>query len=210
MKKLKKVIFSLLIIFVVLNIAGQAYLSYKNYGLTIFDLYAQRLPKKDKINDKYPQKFLVKNNTTFDKQGLNQCAGYSSAYLLRMNGHKIKGDEVYNDLNYKFTSGYVMPQAIVKYFKDNNYNITMYKGSIEQLKMHVAKNKPVIVLINDPKVGLHYVNVIGYSDKNIFLADSLMNQTSGKYNNKYPIKEFESIWTNTNVPIYKQIYYVLN
>ena len=72
----------------------------------------------------------------------------------------------------------------------------VFKGDIKSLKEIVSHNIPVIVLINC-EGGWHYVPVVGFDKKYIYLQDSVpkfRNVTGQKYNRKETYKKFEKLW----------------
>lgn len=208
MKKIKRIGIVLLGVFIILNILLQIVLSMSNSGLTLIDIYSQSLPKKDKITIKYKKKYLIKNKTKFEYQGLNQCAGFSTAYVFRMNGISTSGASVYDKLPHKFSNGYVMPQGVIAAFKQQGMSARIYKGSFEQMQTRLNEGKPLITLLGEGRAWQHYVTIIGYDKNNVYLVDSLKepNNSLG-YNRVYTKKEFKRLWNN-QLPIFNNIYYV--
>lgn len=212
MLKNKSLIFRIIIIvisiFLFLNLVLQLILSLSNSGLNLLDIYVQRLPKKDQIAVKYPDELLIKKESYFEEQGLNQCAGFSSAYLLRHLNHDISGSEVYEKLDYKFSNGYVLPQAIIKVLNDYDLKANLYQGNIGQLKTHLNNKKPIIVLIGDSYHWQHYVSVVGYDKDNIYLYDSLYEDSPKSYNRVMDNDKFLDYWDNGTI-LYNNVYYVV-
>ncbi len=212
MLKKKSLVFKTIIIvfsiFLFLNLLLQLILSISNSNLTLLDIYAQRLPKKDHIEVKYPDELLIKKQSYFEIQGLNQCAGYSSAYLLRHLDQDISGSEVYEKLDYKFSNGYVLPQAIIKTLKEYDLEIILYKGNLEQLKTRLNNKKPIVVLIGDSYRWQHYVSVVGYDKDNIYLYDSLYEDSPKSYNRVMDNDKFLDYWDNGTI-LYNNVYYVV-
>ena len=209
MKRLKKLLLVLFVLFISLNIITQIALTVFQTGLTLIDVYTLKYPKKDKIAKDYPKSLIITKTSSFENQGLNQCSAFSTAYLLRFHGIDVDGATIYQKMNHKLSNGYVLPQAINEIFKDYGYQIKMYQGNIEQLKMHLANGKPLIALIGSGFTWQHYVSVIGYDTKNIYLYDSLVSNVNHQnYNRILKIEEFNNYWSN-GLPVYENVYYVI-
>lgn len=137
-----------------------------------------------------------------DFQSGNECAGYSSAYLLRHLGIPVHGtagssddaaggvpasdgvpssgsaltdgDRLYAEMGNKFRGGYVYPKGIKLLLARYGVHVSYCRGNIDALKNEVAKGAPVIVMIRS-RVGesyLHFVPVVGYDEEFIYIADS--------------------------------------
>ncbi|WP_242837400.1 hypothetical protein [Desulfitobacterium metallireducens] len=98
-----------------------------------------------------PTRFDVPINTGFELQGKNQCAAFSTAFVLRNFGEKAKGSEVYDRIPYKIPlSGYVLPKGVVTYIQSQGFRPAIYKGDINSLKSKLVQgNDPVIVLVGN-------------------------------------------------------------
>jgi len=169
------------------------------------DIYSQSLPKTDHIKAEYPNEFLVKQTSYFEKQGKSECGGYSSAYVLRCLGEDIAGKDNYQQLGYKFTNGYVMPQALLDTFHNYGYIVKLYRGDIAELKTRLSKGAPIIVLLGHGKSWQHYVTVVGYDENDIYLYDSNKDTNNSKgYNRIMSNTEFISQWKN-KIPLFEKI-----
>lgn len=204
-----KLLLGLFMIVIVFNIALQSFLTIKGAGISILDIYAQTLPKNDTKEIEYSDTYFVKSKSYFEKQAKGQCAGFSSAYVLRTLGEEISGSENYERLDHKFSNGYVMPQAIIDIFLEYGHKAEMLRGDLEQLKTRLNERKPIIVLIGHFTSWQHYVTVVGYDEDNIFLYDSNMDtdNTNG-YNRTMTNAEFVSQWEN-EIPLFEQIYFAV-
>ena len=180
-------------------------------GLKFSDILSQSIPKSDKVKGKSLPEYFVTKKSYFEKQEKNQCAGFSSAYVLRCLKKDVKGKENYNNLKHKFSNGYVMPQALVEVFKKYKYNSDIYKGDLNTLKLRLAKNNnPIVVLIGHRWNWQHYVTVIGYDEKNIYIYDSNNNTDNSKgYNRIISNEEFVDLWEN-EIPFFEKIYFVVD
>ncbi|MEL7567793.1 MAG: C39 family peptidase [Dehalobacterium sp.] len=208
-KIIKNTFVVLSILFILLTVALHFVLKSSGIGLTVWDVYSQSLPKIDSITEEYPVEFIVKTKSYFEKQGKSQCGGYSSAYVLRCLGKNIQGKDNYEKLSYKFANGYVLPQALINVFHDYGYQVKMYRGNIEQLKTRLSEGRPIIALIGNGISWQHYVTVVGYTEKDIFLYDSNKDTNSSKgYNRTMDISEFIKQWKN-GIPLFEKIYFVV-
>ncbi len=204
--KLLLVLFTIMLVF---NIALQLFLTINGVGISILDIYAQTFPKNDTKKIEYSDRYFVKSKSYFEKQERGQCAGFSSAYVLRTLGEEISGSENYERLDHKFSNGYVMPQALIDIFKEYDHNVEMLRGDLEKLKTRLNEGNPIIVLIGHFTSWQHYVTVVGYDEDNIFLYDSNMDTDNfNGYNRTITNAEFISQWEN-EIPLFEQIYFVV-
>jgi len=208
-KLLKKIVLVLSVLVIALNIALQLFLTMSGAGISVLDIYAQTLPKNDTIAIEFSDTYFVESKSYFEKQERGQCAGFSSAYVLRILGEEISGSVNYERLGHKFDNGYVMPQALLDIFKEYDYNAEMLRGDLEQLKTRLNQGNPIIVLIGHFVSWQHYVTVVGYDEDNIYLYDSNMDtNNSNGYNRTMTNAEFVSQWEN-EIPLFEQIYFVV-
>lgn len=208
-KYLKRIILGLLVVFIVLNIAVAIILKATNQPLSLFDVYQQSIPKQDQIKAKYQKEYLVNASSDFLMQEHNQCAGFATAYNLKVRSKKTTPLKVYNNLKYKLSNGYVLPQSIKTYLEDKGLQVKMYKGNLKQLKTRLNQGKPIITLIGQGLAWQHYVNVVGYDQNNIYLYDSMLSNTNNhKYNRILSNEKFLSYFNN-ELPIYHNLYYVV-
>lgn len=209
MKYLKNTVLALFIIVLAFNIALQLFLTVGGAGISVLDIYAQSLPKNDTKEIKYSDTYFVDSKSYFEKQKRGQCAGFSSAYVLRALGEEISGSKNYEGLDHKFSNGYVMPQALIEIFEEYGHEVGMFRGDLEQLKTRLNQGKPIIVLIGHFISWQHYVTVVGYDEDNIFLYDSNMDTDNSRgYNRTMSNAEFVSQWEN-EIPLFEKIYFVV-
>lgn len=161
----------------------------------------------------FPQSFSVTQKNRIDFQQNLECSAFSSAYILRHFGLDANGKELYQIMPNKMKSGYVYPKGICNLL--NRYGLyTKYRiGNLNALKKEVSKGNPVIVLIRIEKSSkaLHYVPVVGYNEKEIYLAESLeylSNCEEKHYNRKIAIQEFKMLWNTSmlKMPLYRNTY----
>ena len=177
-------------------------------------MFYVKLPVKDKIRIDYPSSYVIKQKNFCEIQKNFECAGFSSAYILRHFNIQTSGLMEYNKIKYKTFSGLVFPKGILKLFEKYNFKATFYRGNIQQLKMRISNGVPVIALIKflENKNYLHYISVIGYDDENLYLAESLEELINSKettnYNRIIKIDDFIKLW-DINVPFHKCSYFVI-
>ncbi len=204
--KALKIILTVVILVIIGTVLGLCAL----LELSPFDLLSQNLPTSDTIIANYETEYLTESTSDFEKQGFNQCAGYSSAYLLRLRGEEITGKEAYQKMGRKFHNGYVLPIGISNLIADYGYGTTLMRGNLSQLKTRVASGSPVIALIGDGTSWQHYVTVVGYDQDQIYLYDSIYpNDSTSGYNRVMSNREFLSRWQN-GIPLFEQVYLVLS
>ncbi len=181
-----------------------------SWDLTPSDILDQSLPQKDTIESDFPENYLIKTPNSFEQQGTNQCGGFTSAFVMRHFGQDCSGEDVYNQLDYKLSSGYVLPQAILDYFTDHQYQITLYQSDLSQLKTRVARGNPVIILMGQGGSWQHYAVVVGYDEENIYLFDSLKQtvEDNPHYNRSMTTAYFEKLWNN-GIPFFERSCFVI-
>lgn len=207
LKRITLFIFALVTTFI---IALQLFLTISGLGISILDIWAQTLPKNDPLDIAYNESYFVESKSYFEKQERGQCAGFSSAYVLRVLGNQVSGSETYQRLGHKFSNGYVMPQALLDLFDEYHYDAVMFRGDLERLKTRLNYGNPVIVLLGHFVSWQHYVTVVGYDKDHIFLYDSNRDTDNSKgYNRMMTNTEFLSQWKN-EIPLFNQIYFVVS
>lgn len=173
--------------------------------------------------------FMITAPNRIDFQPGNECAGYSSAFLLRHLGIPADGDQLYAEMGSKLRGGYVYPKGIKLLLARYGVRVSYCCGNVDALKNEVAKGAPVIVMIRS-RVGesyLHFVPVVGYDEEFIYIADSWKafancsgeaggasagnKGVSGCYNRKVPVCEFKKLWNTAmfKMPLYKNTFFTL-
>lgn len=114
-----------------------------------------------------PDRYEISINTGFERQGKNQCAAFSTAFVLRTFGQSLQGAEVYAKIPYKIPiSGYVLPKGVVSYFQSQGFSPAIYRGDLNSLKTRLVQgNEPIIVLVGNGLFWQHYMTFLGYDDK---------------------------------------------
>lgn len=76
-------------------------------------------PRRDRIAGETGTVTTAQSVT--EAQGRNQCGGCSAAYLLRADGKDITGAEAYAEIPLKLPNGYLLPQGIRSYLRQEGY-----------------------------------------------------------------------------------------
>ena len=184
---------------------------------TIIDimLMGKLIPR---ISMKCRQKeYIVKNQNRIDIQTGYQCSAFSVAYLLRHFGIDANGIDIYNQMPYKMKDGCVYPKGLPKVLQEYGVCTKYYSGNIEALQNEVCKGMPVIVMIRVriDKNWLHYVPVVGFDDRYVFVAESLpelVNCNCNKcYNRRIEKKYFLQLWNTAMLkqPLFRNTFYVV-
>lgn len=163
-------------------------------------------PISDNIEIEYEDNFLSQHIACYEQQVGPRCAGYSSAYMLRTFGIDAKGSEVYGKLNYVMSDSGVMPDGVLEALNTDKTKATLYRGNLETLKTRLNEGYPLLVLIGNSSEQ-HYLNVVGYDDKNIYLVDTnYSTDNSNGYNRVMTNEEFLNDWNNCISP-FNNIYF---
>ena len=160
-------------------------------------------PPKDKIEGlDYPSEFFCASaENRIDYQTDGKCAAYAAAYLLRYFGEDADGEKLFSELKRPF--GFASANSIADVFERRGYRAKACHGSVDTLKQRLTEGNPIIVFIRIPK-DTHYAVVVGYDERNVYLADSLAenaNAVNAQYNRVMTTEDFESVWkTGTLLP----------
>ncbi len=159
------------------------------------------------------KQFLITRENRMDFQNGNECAAFSSAYVLRHWGIEENGAGLYERIPGKRRDGTVYPAGIRKLLSGYGFRTRYCAGTLSALKREVAKGNPVIVMLRTyaGKNWLHYVPVVGYDEKHIFITESfreLVNCEEEHYNRKVTIEEFKRLWNTAGwkMPLYRNTY----
>lgn len=182
---------------------------------TMINAYLMTLPIPVLRKRDFPTNYQIKQNNRIDIQNNRECAGFSTAYLLRHFGIEADGEALYSNFPSKMSSGNVYPKGIRTVLRKKGFKTSYYKGTINTLKYEVSKGTPVIVFIKVHKDfnNLHFVPVVGYDEQFVYLSESLRqlvncNDGNYSYNRKVTIKEFKKLWNvkNITMPLYSNTY----
>ena len=153
---------------------------------------------------KHPSKYIISPNPAPDTQSTFECAGCSSAYLLRFYGEDVNGVELFHQPTFpcKHSEG-AYPKCFKVLFEEQytDYTAEYYTGTTDDLKDAVSQGTPVIVLLFNGKT-LHYVPVVGYDEEHIFIQDSVDEyrnvDDSKDFNRSVETAVFDKMW---NIPL---------
>ena len=159
------------------------------------------------------RKFVIIKPNRIDFQSGNECSAFSAAYVLRHHDIEKSGDDLYERMSNKMKNGCVYPKGIQRLLSQYGFRVKYCAGNINALKNEISKGNPVIVMIRTyiNKTWLHYVPVVGYDERYIFIAESLeelVNCDEQYYNRKIEIKEFKKLWNTSMVkmPLFRNSY----
>ena len=126
-------------------------------------------------------------NRNFTKNISLKC--HASNYIISSNGA-----DIYNQMPYKMKDGCVYPKGLPKVLQEYGLCAKYYSGNLKALQNEVCKGTPVIVMIRvrNDKNWLHYVPVVGFDDRYVFVAESLpeLVNCNCKYYNRRIEKKF--------------------
>lgn len=161
------------------------------------------VPAKYSAKTVHPESYVIaRKDSKVETQHGFECGAVSIAYVLRHFGKNAEGIKMYRQKDFpcKFDMG-TYPKVFKKYLEPKGYKVNYYTGTIDDLKNCVSKGTPVIVLLQYPDGVLHYVPVVGYDSKYIYIQESVpryRNDNHPAHNEKRTIEEFKKLW---NVPI---------
>lgn len=159
-----------------------------------------------------PNKFDVPINTGFEIQGKNQCAAFSTAFILRNFNRKAEGSEVYTGIPYKIPiSGYVLPKGVVTYIQSQGFSPTLFKGDISSLKTRLVQgNNPIIVLVGNGLLWQHYMTLVGYDNEkqelHFFDSGREKDENADLPGNRTMAEDYFLKWWNNGLPVFNHIY----
>lgn len=194
------VLIPVLIVCLIMGFATAFYFNY--YGVV------NPIPQSQPIQEKLPEKYMIQHENRIAYQSGNECAGYATAFVMRDFGIECDGHEIYQEFSNKTDAGVNLVE-IIKYFRKNGFVAKRYYGDLEHLQAQLIKGHPVIVLMYNDAVELecngqkHFSVVVGYDEKNVYLADSLsfVDQTvfdAEYYNRVLDINLFQQLWDLDN------------
>jgi len=169
-------------------------------------------PSSHDISSANQKKFDVPINTDFELQGKNQCAAYSTAFVLRDSGIQAKGIEVYAKIPFKVPiSGYVLPKGVISYLQSQGLNPMIYKGDMSSLKASLVHGaSPIIVLVGNGLFWQHYMTLVGFDDDKgelYFVDSNKANDENGELpGNRTMISDYFIKWWSNGLPIFNHVY----
>ncbi|MFZ3131701.1 MAG: hypothetical protein WA125_11515 [Desulfosporosinus sp.] len=169
-------------------------------------------PNSDTFSVATQKKFDVPINTDFELQGKNQCAAYSTAFVLRNLGIQAKGIEVYAGIPFKIpVSGYVLPKGVISYLQSQGLNPKIYRGDMSSLKARLIITKdPVIVLVGNGLFWQHYMSLVGFDDEKseLYFVDSnkVNDENAELPGNRTMTNDYFLKWWNNGLPVFNHVY----
>ena len=169
-------------------------------------------PNSDSISFVTQKKFSVPIYTDFELQGKNQCAAYSTAFVLRNSGKQAKGIEVYAEIPFKIPiSGYVLPKGLISYLQSQGLKPMIYKGDLSSLKARLVKgNAPIIVLVGNGLFWQHYMTFVGFDDDKSELcfvdSNKEIDENAELPGNRTMEKDYFLKWWNNGLPFFNHVY----
>jgi len=165
----------------------------------------------------FPSSYFIQNSNRIDIQTKHECAGYATAYAIRALGKEADGMKIYEALK-KTGSGDVYAKNICKYIEKEGFYANFHLGNIDQIQRDLSNGNIVIAIIKTYQGSLltHYVPVVGYDEKNIYLAESLDYLTNSKdstlYNRVISIKDFKKLWDTHTIwaPLNSNTYIIVS
>ena len=169
-------------------------------------------PNNDSISRVTQKKFEVRILTGFESQGKNQCAAYSTAFIIRNSGKPAKGSDVYAAIPFKIPlSGYVLPKGIMSYLQSQGLEPILYKGDLSSLEARLVQGKtPIIVLVGNGLYWQHYMTFVGFDDdkSELYFVDSNMEKDKNAElpGNRTMTKDYFLKWWSNGLPVFNHVY----
>ena len=152
----------------------------------------------------HTEQFVITKENRIDMQKGFQCSAFSTAYVLRHFDKEVDGGTLYSVMPHKMKSGYVYPKGVYDMLRSYGMKVKYCRGNLNSLKVDLQKDKDC----------LHYVPVVGFDEKHVFLAESLpelINCRNVAYNRRLRNEEFLRLWNTSMLkqPFYKNTYFVV-
>ncbi|KGP76433.1 hypothetical protein JT05_04635 [Desulfosporosinus sp. Tol-M] len=169
-------------------------------------------PNSDTIPSAPQKRFDVPIYTDFELQGKNQCAAYSTAFVLRNSGKQAKGIEVYAKIPFKIPiSGYVLPKGVISYLQSQGLKPMIYEGNLSSLKARLVQGRtPIIVLVGNGLFWQHYMTLVGFDDdkSELYFVDSNKgnDENSELPGNRTMTNDYFLKWWSNGLPVFNHVY----
>ena len=143
----------------------------------------------------HPKSYSIENFPLIDQPDGITCGPTSVAMLLEKYGIKKTIDEVKKVTKTELFShngtkiGGTTPQNIELALNYFGVDSEMQYASLGKLKYYVSERRPPIVLLRSSEITWHFVVVIGYTEKNIEVADP-----GGGIRYSMPVDHFLGAW----------------
>ena len=169
-------------------------------------------PSRDSTPLDTQNNFNVPIHTDFEKQGDNQCAAFSTAFVLRNSGLPATGIEVYGKIPFKIPiSGYVLPKGVINYLESQGLKPMIFKGDLSSLKARLIQGSaPVIVLVGNGLFWQHYMTLVGFDDEKseLYFVDTnkAKDENLELPGNRTMKSDYFSEWWSNGLPVFNHVY----
>jgi hypothetical protein len=182
-------------------------------GLILYPIWP--LPVSDPTIGEYPDSYAFTGINRFDVQGYHQCSAYATAFLMKNLGFEADGESVYRAMDFKIpVSGYVLPRGVLEYLRAHGQQATLFRGTVDNLKVQIASGKPVLVIIGRGVQWQHYMCMVGYNEplSELYFYDSgKKSDENGSRPGNRTMRQwyFESLWAN-GLPVYHHLFIAMD
>lgn len=134
-------------------------------------------------------------NVSFFPQTRYNCGPASVASIMNFYGLSITEEETAKEIYTAKLNG-TLPIDILRYARTKGFDVSYYKGSIEDIKKQIARGRPIILFVGLGYFAYpvrHYIVATGYNDEMGYLIAH-----SGKNKDKvFSYKEIQAAWEKT-------------
>lgn len=134
-------------------------------------------------------------NVSFFPQTRYYCGPASVASIMNFYGLSVTEEEIAREIYITKLNG-TLPMDILRYARTKGFDGSYYKGSMDDMKKHIARGKPVIMFVDLGYFAYplrHYIVTTGYNDEMGYLIAH-----SGKDKDKvFSYKEIQTAWEKT-------------
>lgn len=134
-------------------------------------------------------------NVPFFPQTRHYCGPASVASIMNFYGLSITEEETAREIYTAKLNG-TLPIDILRYARTKGFDVSYYKGSIEDMKKQISRGRPIILFVDLGYFAYparHYIVATGYNDEMGYLIAH-----SGKDKDKvFSYKEIQTAWEKT-------------
>ncbi len=163
------------------------------------------------------KEFIVRDNNRIDIQKGFMCSAFSVAYILRHYGMEADGADIYGKMPHMMKDGCVYPKGLKKVLQQYGFSVRYCTGGLNALQREICKAHPVIVMmrVRKDRKWLHYVPVVGFDERYIYIAESLpelVNCDGINYNRRVRKNNFKQLWNTAMLkqPLYKNTFFIID
>jgi hypothetical protein len=172
---------------------------------------------------------LALNPPNHFRQSLNNCGSYSVAGVLNVFDDKlVEPEDIASSISFRIKDRLTFPLGLEWMLKDKNMEIENLnviglddQNKIDFLKSQLSSGKAGILLVKVPNSDwyyLHYITVLGYSETEFYIYDSLAPRSpnDSKYtidlngsnpgNKSLPTSDLIKTWNEGNILNYPKNY----